>query len=1220
MLLKLILLFLLPTVVMAQNTKPLIVTDNGSNTCNATRMVVSSGSLSCSGSVATVTTGGGGGASLWEVNNVGIDTFSNVGIGSTNPGAKLDINGTSRMNGFSMPNGASNTFVLTSDSSGNGTWQAATGGTGTNFWLNTAATGNVGVSTSNSVGIGTATGNGVLVVMGNVGIGTINPTAAFSISPNNAGSTFSITSGGTVAATGSVRGTQFIDGNNTNTFADPSGTSVMTAMQLSSTLYALGNVGIGTSNAVQSLSIAGNIGIGTVKDGDNFLTTTPPNGGIIVEGNIGIGSLAPGNALDINGTGRMTGFTLTGQGASSGFTIVGSSVGVGTWMNPTTQAGSIASFTTTGTSGASTYTGGVLNIPQYSTTASPAGSSPQLQYNNAGSLGAITSGGTDGTNVGIGTVSFVNRLNIVGNVGISTLANSPFVTLNVASPNALVVEGNVGIGTWGPLSLFHVKGAGGSAVVFDLGATSPIAFVRDASSTTFNGISLVNSSSDTANIAIFGGGDNHMYFQAKSTGGFQFRPNGANTVKMLLDANGNLGIGQTSIPNKLSVTGDAGFTGNIGLGTVGNGVARLQVVGNVGIGTVSNGDNFLTTIPPAGGMIVEGNVGIGTINPGQSLDVNGTVRAGNFVATSLTASKVVLTDANKQFSSATNLQDLAYCQTGGTNCPGSITGFANPTATVSTAAVNGSATTAMRSDGAPAIDLTMTPTWTGKHIFNNSTTAFTSGAGNVGINSATPGAQLDVNGTARVTGFTLTGQGAATGNVMVTNAVGVGTWMASTTLNVTATVTPGGAVPTLQYNNNGVLGGILGSGADANGNLGIGTSAPVQKLAVVGNVGIGTKSYSTYITTTPTASGLVTEGNIGIGTWKIDNAALAIMNGNLGIGTWVTDGGSLIIKSTGNVGIGTIRPGTVLDVNGTDRMTGFTLTGQGASSGYVIVGNALGVGTWMAPSTIPATAAPAGSSPQLQYNNAGSMGAITSGGTDGTNIGIGTVSFVNRLNIVGNVGISTLTNSPFVTLNVASPNALVVEGNVGIGTWGPLKPLSVKGDTYLNGNIGLGTTLTTTSSLTVMNGNVGIGSWAPEFPLQIRGNVGIGTSATQSAPAYAITINNVATFNSEFQIAANIGVGTTNVNWNNGVYQNVGIGTNGTNTYITFTHPTNGNLAKIQLRMLEDATGSRALPFWPATVLWSGGTIPTLSGAAKSDIINCTWNGAKDYCSSTLNF
>jgi len=44
--------------------------------------------------------------------------------------------------------------------------------------------------------------------------------------------------------------------------------------------------------------------------------------------------------------------------------------------------------------------------------------------------------------------------------------------------------------------------------------------------------------------------------------------------------------------------------------------------------------------------------------------------------------------------------------------------FANPTAQVGTSAVNGTATTAMRSDAAPPINQGITPTWTNKHTFD----------------------------------------------------------------------------------------------------------------------------------------------------------------------------------------------------------------------------------------------------------------------------------------------------------------------------------------------------------------------------------------------------------------------------------------------------------------------------------------------------------------------
>jgi hypothetical protein len=59
------------------------------------------------------------------------------------------------------------------------------------------------------------------------------------------------------------------------------------------------------------------------------------------------------------------------------------------------------------------------------------------------------------------------------------------------------------------------------------------------------------------------------------------------------------------------------------------------------------------------------------------------------------------------------------CRADGTGCPGGITGLANPTASLGLAAVNGAATTAMRSDAAPALSQAIAPTWTNTHIFAN---------------------------------------------------------------------------------------------------------------------------------------------------------------------------------------------------------------------------------------------------------------------------------------------------------------------------------------------------------------------------------------------------------------------------------------------------------------------------------------------------------------------
>ena len=104
------------------------------------------------------------------------------------------------------------------------------------------------------------------------------------------------------------------------------------------------------------------------------------------------------------------------------------------------------------------------------------------------------------------------------------------------------------------------------------------------------------------------------------------------------------------------------------------------------------------------------------------------------------------------------------------------------------------------------------------------------------------------------------------------------------------------------------------------------------------------------------------------------------------------------------------------------------------------------------------------------------------------NVGLGTVTPLATLQVVGNVGIGTVANGDYFIMSSPTKGGMIVEGNVGIGTWAPALPLSVTGDTYHNGNVGIGTTITTAGgALSVMNGNVGIGTWAPPEPLSVVG-------------------------------------------------------------------------------------------------------------------------------------
>jgi hypothetical protein len=75
----------------------------------------------------------------------------NVGIGVNTPAQKLEVDGTAQMDGFKLPTGAADGYVLTSDALGVGTWQPGGGAclwtpSGDDIYNNNA--GNVGIGTS----------------------------------------------------------------------------------------------------------------------------------------------------------------------------------------------------------------------------------------------------------------------------------------------------------------------------------------------------------------------------------------------------------------------------------------------------------------------------------------------------------------------------------------------------------------------------------------------------------------------------------------------------------------------------------------------------------------------------------------------------------------------------------------------------------------------------------------------------------------------------------------------------------------------------------------------------------------------------------------------------------------------------------------------------------------------------------------------------------------
>lgn len=722
----------------------------------------------------------------------------------------------------------------------------------------------------------------------------------------------------------------------------------------------------------------------------SLVTSGSPRLFIESAGNIGIGSIAPTQALDV--VGRIN--------ATAGIQPVLNSTIAGPGLTYASGNSGVNAHTFNG-SGSIMAQFNFSTHPYLALQSVPGGASALDVYlwgigAKKLTLGSSTDGDYTGTfiagNIGLGTIDPVATLETIGTLkvkggGVAYSGGwANFISSNLQSMFGLRSTSTVGT----DFGIVNGSTGGKDWVIHSTGSASGIGVGK---------LAFWNSNDDVA------------------------------PISLVIQSNGNVGIGTFGPTNKLDVSGSINIGNNASIGAVGGTSGRLRFYG--GLGPIIDG---------LGGQVV--------------IDTDGADILSQKNSTTAQEFRIYNTDstddefASLGFKNNTNVFTIETEETGaGTVRPialmGGNVGIADTTPSAKldvTGNIRSSAAILANAYNSNDNGISIL-------VFDGASNHFYSGDGlavinipaddNVGIGSVTPGTKLDVAGTIRSTtgGFTFPD------GTNQTTAASSGVWIDGTDVIYPSTLTDNVGIGTLTVNAElhvasaatNILFRVDDSFGDtspfvvtSDGNVGIGSAAPGSALDVSARLRLSTGSASI-----PSIGFIADTGGVGNGFyWQTEDIWHLVAGGT----------NSISLDNGGNVGIFDTTPTKTLDITGQTRIQ----TAGTCAAPTLIFG-----------SGINNTGFNYRATDVLDLCN-GAVSTMTL--TQANNVGVGTtlpVAFIN----IASAATQDLFRVDDTVGSDTSPFIIRSDGNVGVGTHTPAALLEVKGSgvTNFTTNVGIGT-------------------------------------------------------------------------------------------------------------------------------------------------------------------